>query len=155
MNIIFCNIAWMKNYTGVQEDDQPINGGSYIKEYGEGAEQFNFLDYNGKCYGFFMMHGKIALEAHFENASKDQAYIDEVLVVWVATNENNETRIVGWYNNARLYREEQFQEAFTDEAYNLYFNVEASAKDCFLLPEEQRTFPIQRAAESGKGIQVL
>jgi tetratricopeptide (TPR) repeat protein len=151
MNVLFCNIAWMKYYEGVSEDDKPKNGGSYIKENVDGGECFNFLDYNGKCYGFVMTNGDMALELHFKEAKKHQEFFKDVLVIWVATNDNNETRIVGWYENATVYRQEQFVEAFTNENFNLYYRIEALRDDCYLLPEEQRTFPIQRAAQTGKG----
>ena len=28
--VVFCEIAWMKYYSGVSEDDQPVNGGKYV-----------------------------------------------------------------------------------------------------------------------------
>ena len=30
--IVFCEVTWMKYYNGVCDDDQPKNGGKYIKE---------------------------------------------------------------------------------------------------------------------------
>ena len=30
--VVFCNIAWMKNYRGITDEDQPYNGGSFVKE---------------------------------------------------------------------------------------------------------------------------
>lgn len=29
--VVFCNIAWMKNYRGITDEDQPYNGGSFVK----------------------------------------------------------------------------------------------------------------------------
>lgn len=151
MNILFCNIAWMKYYQGVNESDKPKNGGAYIKENENGGECSNFRDYNGKCYGYFMLYGDMALESHFKAARKHQGFLKDVLVIWVATNEKNETRIVGWYKNATVYSQEQFIGSFTDEENNLYYRADSLAKDCYLLPEKERTFPIQRAAQTGKG----
>lgn len=34
MRILFCNIAWMKYYNGITDDDKPENGGSWVKENG-------------------------------------------------------------------------------------------------------------------------
>ena len=31
--VIFCEIAWMKYYKGVTEEDRPRNGGSYIEAH--------------------------------------------------------------------------------------------------------------------------
>ena len=39
--VVFCEIAWMKYYSGVSEDDQPVNGGKYVKENKE--EKFIIL----------------------------------------------------------------------------------------------------------------
>lgn len=151
MKILFCNIAWMKYYSGIRDDDIPYNGGKYVDINKEGGEIYNFQDFNGNCYGYVMLYGNMALEKHFENVSSNQAYIDDVLVIWVATNKNKETRIVGWYKNARVYRESQFEEAFTNWEYNLDYSIKASAKDCYLLDEKDRNFAMPRAAEHGVG----
>lgn len=151
MNILFCNIAWMKYYEGVNDDDKPKNGGSYVDENDYGNECYNFLDYNGNCYGFVMLNGNLNLELHFKEAKKHQDFLKDVLVIWVATNDTNETRIVGWYKNATVYRDEQYVQAFTNPDFDLCYRIEALARDCYLLPEQQRTFPIQRAAQTGKG----
>lgn len=73
-------------------------------------------------------------------------------MVWVATNEDKQTRIVGWYKNARVYREVRLLTFFTEESANSYYNMEVDAKDSYLLPVEDRTFPINRASEVGKGM---
>ena len=151
MNILFCNIAWMKNYEGVYDDDKPKNGGAYVDENEYGNECFNFQDCNGKCYGFVMLKGDMNLKLHYKEAKKHDAYIEDVLVVWVATNDKNETRIVGWYKNATVYSVQKYQEAFTNESFDLCYNMVADAKNCYLIPEEERTFPIQRAAQTGTG----
>ena len=65
--ILFCNVAWMKNYIGTSEDDRPINGGGYIDKEGTGGEVYNFLDDNGICHGFVMVGGNMALENHFKD----------------------------------------------------------------------------------------
>ena len=152
MKILFCNIAWMKYYLGATDEDKPINGGSYIEENEDGGESYNFQDYNGNCYGYVMLYGNMALEKHFEGVASNQSSVNDVLVIWVATNKDSETRIVGWYKNATVYREDQFEEAFTNQNHNLYYRIKASARDCYLLPEEQRTFPIERASTVGTGM---
>ncbi|MCF6466037.1 hypothetical protein [Clostridium sp. Cult2] len=152
MKVLFCNIAWMKYYLGTTEEDKPINAGSYIKENEDGGEIYNFQDYNGYCYGYVMLYGNMALEKHFEGVASNQSSVEDVLVIWVATNENSETRIVGWYKNATVFREEQYGRAFTNHHHDLYYRIKASAKDCYLLPEEQRTFPIERASAVGTGM---
>ena len=154
MRVLFCNIAWMKYYNGITEEDKPINGGAYIKENENGGEVYNFRDYNGYCYGFVFvkLNGDMALEKHYEGVTSNQPYVEDVLVIWVATNKDNETRIVGWYKNATVYRKEQYEIAFTNPSHDLFYRIKAKAKDCYLLPEEERTFPIPRASISGTGM---
>lgn len=149
--IIFCNIAWMKYYEGIFDDDKPMNGGKYVDINKSGGECYNFQDFNGKCYGYFMMYGNLALENHFKDVKSTDGYVDNVLVIWVATNSNQQTKIVGWYKNARVYRSFQEKTFFTNLAGSLYYNIVADSKDCFLIPEDKRTFPIGRAAQSGTG----
>ena len=60
MRILFCNIAWMKEYRGNEDGkDTPLNGGSYVDETGDAHEKYNFTPVNleGReglyCLGFF------------------------------------------------------------------------------------------------------
>ena len=42
MRILFCNIAWMKEYRGITEEDTAVNGGSYVNETNDANEAYNF-----------------------------------------------------------------------------------------------------------------
>ena len=43
MRILFCNIAWMKEYRGNEDGrDIPVNGGSFVNETGDAHEKYNF-----------------------------------------------------------------------------------------------------------------
>lgn len=44
--VVFCNIAWMKLYSGITDNDQPKNGGAFVKENNDACESFNFYPYN-------------------------------------------------------------------------------------------------------------
>lgn len=46
MRVLFCNIAWMKYYRGITEDDKPENGGSWVNETQTAHECFNFTLYD-------------------------------------------------------------------------------------------------------------
>ena len=47
MRILFCNIAWMKEYRGNEDGkDIPLNGGSYVDETGDAHEKYNFTPVN-------------------------------------------------------------------------------------------------------------
>ena len=149
--IVFCEVAWMKYYGGVQEDDKPINGGKYIAENETGGEVFNFAPYNHKCYGYVMHYGD---ELHIERYDKILKSFDEVrdvTVIWVAS-DGKRSKIVGWYENATMYR---FWQSFYDVSYcgdkDNYYNFVAHEKDCYLIPEEERTFVVPRASVAGKG----
>ena len=54
MRILFCNIAWMKEYRGNEDGkDIPLNGGSFVDETGDAHEKYNFTPVNmeaGKGY---------------------------------------------------------------------------------------------------------
>ena len=58
MRILFCKISAMKFYKGViPGKDEAFNGGSFVKEHGEGNEQYNFApviseDGQAYCLGF-------------------------------------------------------------------------------------------------------
>lgn len=155
--VIFCNISYMKNYCG-SENDIPVNGGKYIEENNDGGEVFNFLDYNGKCYGYFMHYADTLHLERIDGSDPKQDYVDDVLVVWVAKKpEISKNVIVGWYKNARIYR--RSKNDFSCSTFGFYpdperaldYNIVSDAKDCFLLPEYMRTFIIPRAAKAGQG----
>lgn len=149
--VVFCRVAWMKYYSGVAEDDKPVNGGSYIDENGDGGEVFNFSPHNHICYGYVMHHGT---EIHIERYDKipdNHSEIEDMTVVWVATGEDG-PRIVGWYEHATMYR---YWQRMWDDAYfdcpEWDYNFTAKDTDAFLIPEEKRSFVIPRASVSGKG----
>ena len=83
--VVFCEIAWMKYYSGVSEDDQPVNGGKYVKENREGGEIYNFAPNNHHCIGYVMNRGE---ELHIGRNDKNLREFEEVrdmTVVWVAS----------------------------------------------------------------------
>jgi len=149
--VIFCNIAWMKYYLGESEDDKPINGGEYVKKYGEAVEATNFVDYNHYCYGFVRFNGG---QIHIERCDKaysNQEQINNITVIWVASDGKKKSRIVGWYRNATIYRYEQYKGYSSLRGLDIYYNIKAKSKDCYLLPEENRTFIVPRASREGGG----
>ena len=99
MAILVCRSPWMNVYRGVTDDDpEPdlTNG-----------ECWNFLEMpDGYCYGY-------AEIGHFGNlniirlgARNQDTKIDGVLVVFAATNpDDNRFVVVGWYTNATVFRE--------------------------------------------------
>jgi len=155
MKIVFCNIVWMKKYQGITDDDKPKYCGDYVSEEAAGGDIFNFSEYNGKCYGYVRNEGDLMIPDHlakdFEMEQAQQETASGVLVVWCAFKDKNTARIVGWYKNAVLWRKEQYRPSFTNPEYELDYFFEADAKDCCLLPGNQRTYKIERASKAGKG----
>lgn len=164
MKILFCKIAEMKYYKGISEKDKPFNGGSFVRETGEGLEEFNFYpvcadDGNEYCFGFVetkQTRGK-SNELHIEKIAgcellKNDESVDDVLVVWCATTNLNETSIVGWYKHATVYR--YYQEidfsGHTDKYDIKYFNIFAKKEDCVLIPESDRHYHIWDAPVAKK-----
>lgn len=148
MRILFCKIASMKYYKGVQEGiDEPHNGGSYIAENCDGGEVYNFdavplKDREGEyCLGFVetkSIRKDRKNELHIEKiagceALKEEKFAEDVLVVWCATTLYQETSIVGWYHHATVYR--HYQQCDFGNDFVQDYNVIAKKEDCVLLPE--------------------
>lgn len=149
MKVLFCKISAMKYYKGVVEGkDEAYNGGSFVEEYGEGHEQYNFdtveIENDEYCVGFVETKTTRKTkrnELHIENISdcedmKKAPEVDDVLVIWCATTDLNETSVVGWYNNAKVYRNYQYMEF--DSGYIQEYNIIAKKKDCVLIPYTDR-----------------
>lgn len=152
MRVLFCKISCMKYYKGHCDDDIPLNGGQYVKEYGYGYEEYNFLprvlndELEEICLGFVEPKSNRGRRNtfHLENiegcaALKDEPFVEDVLVIWCATRERKDTTVVGWYNHAAVWRELQVW-PFTDkgEETGQSYNVMAKASDCVLLPAHKR-----------------
>ncbi len=149
MKLLFCKISAMKYYKGASQKDVPYNGGSYVNENGFGNEQYNFAavqldDGRDYCLGFVETKTTSKTkrnELHIEKIDgceliKKEDSVDGVLVVWCATTDLNETSIIGWYQDATVYR--FYQNAEFDSGYNQEFNVLANKENCVLLPQGER-----------------
>lgn len=162
MRILFCNIAWMNEYKGITEEDEPQGGGAYVREHADAHEKYNFEavhltaesgypegDY---CLGFVetkSTNGATRNQLNIEKiegcaAARNQDRVDDVLVVYCALYPDaieKETYVVGWYRHATVYRNcevmrfpSQDSEGYYDQAYNAI----ARAEDCVLLPRAAR-----------------
>ena len=150
--VVFCNIAWMKDYCGITDEDKPYNGGSFVEETGTAYECYKFKPNNHYCYGYFMSSGNRLNLSRVEGkkVSDSVSAINGVTVVWVA----NRT-IVGWYENATMYRvwKTFYDETFGEEDYHTewLFNFKAAEKDAFLIPNDIRSFEVPSAPRAGVG----
>jgi hypothetical protein len=143
--VIFARIGWMKWYRGPQPDDEkPIGGGGYNKR-DIGSEVFNFLPLNGYCLGYFQPRlrkdhpSTIALE-RIEAGFNGKA-LNGVLAVFVATDpKHGGQRIVGWYPNATVYRDEQLSNDKRRDSCSYFLKARAEA--AVLVPEPRRLHEI-------------
>lgn len=146
MNIVFFNVAWMKNYQG---ENESFGGGKFPREQGAGHEVLNFQSFDGKVYGYVQPPyqgdriGQIKLERINSEFAKQES-IDDVFVVWVATDPKiGGRKVVGWYKNATVYR--YFQKDISERIYKgnvIEYNASAYKSDARCVPEEDRIFEI-------------
>lgn len=144
MKVLLARVGFMKFYQGSKPgDEKPIGGGSFNAEK-IGHEVYNFLDINGMMYGYFQPHMKPGEEINLGRIEQGFAddEIDNVLVIWFATNPIDKGQVViGWYNNATVFRYIQSPNALPLRG-NYNYNIKACAKDCVLLPISKRKFPV-------------
>lgn len=163
-SVLFARIGYMEYYQGANDEDIPIGGGSFNKE-NTGFEACNFLDINGKVYGYYqpsMNSGKVNLE-RINPTSKNLDKLDDVLVIFFSTlpkqlaQQNladdlicSSAVIIGWYKNATVYRNpQQIDRNVADVEQDLYF-IEAKTSDSFLLPVDKRVYKIGHGIDGEK-----
>lgn len=147
--ILFANIGWMISYNGQTITDKITGGGAYSDI--DKHESFNFQNLNKKCYGYLQPTGdRIDLHRIDPTVSQNEEYLDNVLVVWFATNPIvGGSWVVGWYKNATVYRECQKSKASQRNGYGYY--VKADVANCTLLPVDDRIKPIPRQIKNYPG----
>jgi len=147
---IFFNVGWMRFYRGL-DNDSIVGGGSHVDKYGEGGEIYNFLDREGITYGYVQpARGVINIDRL--GASHDDPYIDDILVVWIATKPGAGPRIVGWYKHATVYRKVQTLQVKDKDKYHfVHYFVKAKTKDCHWNDYDERVFAIPRRVKGGLG----
>ena len=151
-NIIFCRGGYMKYYRGITNDDiQCVGGGKYNKE-NVGHESCNFYKYgDGKCYGFVQSKNS---KLDIDRISADtlpytftnEEYIDNVTVIFVA-----EGVVIGFYKNARVYRDLQKLQYPAVSGIDDYF-FECKIDDAVLIDEKDRNcFPVKQGKKNWIG----
>lgn len=119
MKTLICEISYRLFYRG--EED-----GYNIKSENDAT---NFINFNGEYYGYFDGRG-LSLEMTNHHEVVD-------FVIFVAKDTRNISKIVGWYKNATVYKDEQY---FDIEQP---FYVKAKDIDVILLDEKDRTFVLE------------
>ena len=161
MRVLFCNIAWMDFYKGITDKDTPKGGGSFVDEMQNGNEIYNFLGEHisfddgflpedNYCLGFVetkTTNGEKRNQLHIEKIDGCEACIKEesvedVLVIYCATHPSHGfTTVVGWYQNATVFRHYQNIELTQDDGsvYEQACNAIAKKENCVLLPRSERS----------------
>lgn len=141
--ILFANIGWMINYQGNTDTDHVKGAGSYSDA--DKHEVYNFKKVDGYYYGYVQpVIDSINLKRIDPLCSGD--VLEDVLVVWMAPFEGTKSRrIVGWYENATVYRYIQPDLKGYRGGYG-YF-IKACSKDCVLLPVIERIFKVPKETD--------
>lgn len=144
INMLFCNIGYSKTYTG-NPFDKLEGGGSYNETHDDGGERYNFSPDNGFYYGFVENRGNNINLARIDGTrNQKDDFVNNVLVVFCA-NKGEGSIVVGWYNNATVYRTLQKRE----DGRIFYFKCRVA--DGVLLDENDRDFKIPRAKNKAFG----
>jgi hypothetical protein len=144
--LIFARIGWMRFYGRVTEDADPEGGGSYNDE-NVGSENNNFQIINGRCYGYAQVPKTDKLGFALERVSPHiiQLHTPSVAGILVILVASNPQVIVGWYRSAVLYRQYRDRANLSENSDNFY-NFEAAAEHCTLLPTAERNHHIPKGA---------
>ena len=136
--VLFARIGWMKEYRGPQPgDERPEGAGEYTKsKMNLGHEAFNFLPVEDCVYGYIQPAGRtLNLERIAGGECEDS--LNDALVVFVSKHpKEGVQRVVGWYENATVFRESHNSRHPERKGFD-YFAV-TEVKNAVLLPLAQR-----------------
>jgi hypothetical protein len=152
--VLFARIGYMHYYSGSQQgDEKPQHGGSHnIQKIGH--ELYNYKKTKKDLYGYFQPYlppkgseNPVTINlGRIDSTYENEELIDDVLVIFVSKRKDYGQVIVGWYNNAKVYRKYQPpQENMFRNDYR--YNLNAKIKNSVLLPENYRKYKIP----TGKG----
>ena len=133
MALVLFNIGWMKYYRGQNPSDLIVNGGSYVRDNKTGGEIENFLPDGGWYYGYVQPSGS-GVNLERLGAAPGATHADNVTIVFTATRPGVGSVVVGWYRDARVWRDQK------QRRNHIYF-AKARKKNCTLLRIDERVFP--------------
>jgi 5-methylcytosine-specific restriction protein A len=136
MPFILCRVVWAETYSNIDEEIYAAKM-SNPDLHSAAHERLNFAKEGEYVYGFVERNGsRIALEKL--GASKDASEISGLTVIWFAAPKtDNRPRIVGWYENATAYRDEQNPSPGSSRKKWKY-SFKAKFEDAHLVPTSQR-----------------
>jgi hypothetical protein len=152
--ILFLNVGWMIRYTGPSPDDPTRGNFKWLNAGGRphGHECYNFADKGGRCFGCHP--GDVGTDIGKLGGQAGADSVGNVLVIWFSKDpRTNKAVIVGWYQNAMVYRKVRVPKVGEGHKLNgdpIWYKATAAATDCKCLDLPQRTFAIpSRSQESG------
>jgi hypothetical protein len=147
--IVFLNIGWMKNYSGETRYDRLRGNFGWLKAGNDGHEIYNFRPAGGRLWGH--RSGGVGIDLTKLGAKRGEQSIGGVLAVWFARDpDKNKAVVVGWYDNATVYRHRQTpspREGHRLKGIPIDYWVVAKESDCHLVQERDRGFPIPSKSE--------
>lgn len=141
MNFIIFKIGFSKYYNGIEDTSFNIYDKFYQEKKSNNPEIYNFQDYNGYCYGYASLKDGLVNLSNITFKNDASFICNNATIIWVFEKDNKHY-IIGWYKNATLYNFLQRELSYPSIGRDLYYNVKAKSKDCFLLPIENRTFSL-------------
>lgn len=134
--VVFVRVGWMKFYGAAQGHDELLGGGSFNND-DVGNEHANFaVQPSGLCEGWFQPPGGgggFTLRRIDPRAEADASFVDDVLVVMVATHPvQRGQRVVGWYRHAQCW-----WSYYEDD--NRWHQFSAAPANCVLVPAALRS----------------
>jgi hypothetical protein len=146
----------MERYDG---PDDISGGGSYIDEYGEGGEMWNFLAEAGRCYGYVMTRNFAGIDLSRLSAKaggkwKPNDELDKVDVIFIARSIGKKQSVIGWYKDATVFHKTYRARPLPFKLkgwVELSYVCDVDAENAVLLPEERRQFVVPYAPIHGAG----
>lgn len=150
MKILYIRNGWMSSYNGLLNDNLQ-GGGSYNNEH-IGHEIYNFASYDGQYYGYVQPVRGTTINIDRIDEKNSGEYVDNVLVVHIATRPNYGQVIVGWYKEARVYKNYQKVDKNVLDKRNFKFDEYSiySTDATLILPVEERKFKIGKTDGLGQ-----
>lgn len=145
--ILFANVTYMEKYIG--EENNTYTGGSFVKKYGFGYEDRNFLNVNGYCYGF-VQSNNLKINLKRLNPLCETDTLENVTVIFTAAGPNGRT-IIGYYRNAIVYKNMQPSLDQSDKYKDGGYYFKCKYEDAYLISERDRIFKFPKRKKDNFG----
>ncbi|RED11964.1 HNH endonuclease [Pontivivens insulae] len=145
--VLLCRPSWRATYRSL---DEPFyTSQSYPLKHGVDMVALNMWPWPTGFMGHIPNRDQ-SIDIGNLGATSSADYIDGVLVIWCARPKNgSEMVIVGFYDDARVFRSPQEHPELTSELGHSA-NYQAQSRKAVLIPENERHFTIPSALTKGK-----